>query len=635
MASLTSEQRQSNAKAIALELCGQSDNDRYKGKIYGAVDEFLIKMSESASPQSVAQLKAVDKIVKTDVLPRLANAGVIEYLPSKKEDVICKIIGNSAVLSYLCIANTSDLDTETLATLYSIFQKAPATATSINYKDFAEIVDPNAPFQWSLSSDAIDNEMISRIKKAKSISLKTITGDEEEQPAASAETAEIKKEEPVTVEPPKADAPAEAAPVDAPAEAAPIDAPAEAAPIDAPADAATVDAPADAANVDAPADAANVDAPADAATVDAPADAATVDAPADAATVDAPADAANVDAPADADPTESTVEETKSIDDEIGDPDNITASNTVEDPTAAAAAAAADKPVVKSDAPAAPVDTLVGGEPEKPVDKTVHTIPENLKNNDEEEEAKPEPKKPRQPIRFQLPEGFGKPTSAAIWNTPVITDFGYPFLNFSSEAIQHLFKTKDLDDKKRTFKNIKKMLKVAKKRYGGIWKAIYGAPLELFKKFASDPGTLCVPNYLKVDADILDENSDTVSVAPIKYFSVDPDFQPNVEVPRAFLENFYDVLDYTKAFKTYVKYADGLTMQEFYDEICDNDGKCPFYLLVPKQAKFSRTDVSTGSLFSALFGGTRCIMLKTIFKGKRGCFLIDKKSAKNLYSDIN
>ena len=252
-----------------------------------------------------------------------------------------------------------------------------------------------------------------------------------------------------------------------------------------------------------------------------------------------------------------------------------------------------------------------------------------------EDEVKPEPKKPRQPIRFQLPEGFGKPTSAAIWNTPVITDFGYPFLNFSSEAIQHLFKTKDLDDKKRTFKNIKKMLKVAKKRYGGIWKAIYGAPLELFKKFASDPGTLCVPNYLKVDADILDENSDTVSVAPIKYFSVDPDYQPNVEVPRAFLENFYDVLDFTKAFKTYVKYADGLTMQEFYEEICDNDGKCPFYLLVPKQAKFSRTDVSTGSLFSALFGGIRCIMLKTIFKGKRGCFLIDKKSAKNLYSDIN
>jgi hypothetical protein len=629
MASLTYEQRQSNAKAIALELCGQSDNDRYRGKIYGAVDEFLSKMAESASPQSVAQLKAVDKIVKADVLPRLAKAGVIEYLPSKKEDVICKIIGNSAVLSYLCIANTSDLDTETLAPLYSIFQKAPATATSINYKDFAEIVDPNTPFQWSLSSDAIDNEMISRIKKAKSISLKTITGDEEEQPAAPAETAaptepttepvapatEIKKEEPVEqpIEPTKAE---ETVAVEPPApEEPPVEPPTEA-PVETPAEAAPTEAP--------------TEEPTEAPTEE------PIEAPSEATAVEEPTVQEPIPEESPAEETPASVEETKAIDDELGDPDNITDSSPVEE---VPAEPTADEPVEEPAAPAAPVETPTSVEPETPaeppVETPVHTpIPENLKHN-EEEEVKPEPKKPRQPIRFQLPEGFGKPTSAAIWNTPVITDFGYPFLNFSSEAIQHLFKTKDLDDKKRTFKNIKKMLNVAKKRYGGIWKAIYGAPLELFKKFASDPGTICVPNYLKVDADILDENSDTVSVAPIKYFSVDTDYQPNVEVPRAFLENFYDVLDFTKAFKTYVKYADGLTMQEFYEEICDNDGKCPFYLLVPKQAKFSRTDVSTGSLFSALFGGTRCIMLKTIFKGKSGCFLIDKKSAKNLYSDIN
>ena len=605
MASLTYEQRQSNAKAIALELCGQSENNRYKGKIYGAVDEFLTKVAESASPQSVAQLKAVDKIVKADVLPRLAQAGVIEYLPSKKEDVICKIIGNSAVLSYLCIANTSDIDNETLTTLYSIFQKAPATATSINYKDFAEIVDPNTPFQWSLSSDAIDNEMISRIKKAKNIGLKTITGDEEEQQAAPAEPTaepvapaveEPKAEETVTIEEPKAEETVAAEEPKAEETVAAEKPKAEE----------TVAAEEPKAEETVAAEEPKAE---ETVAVEEPKAEETV-------TVEEP-----------------KAEETIAIDDEISDPDNITADEpaaeikkkeqvdqSIEKPKA-------EEPVTieepKAEEPA-PVDEPTVQEP----------IPENLKHN-VEDEVKPEPKKPRQPIRFQLPEGFGKPTSAAIWNTPVITDFGYPFLNFSSEAIQHLFKTKDLDDKKRTFKNIKKMLKVAKKRYGGIWKAIYGAPLELFKKFASDPGTLCVPNYLKVDADILDENSDTVSVAPIKYFSVDPDYQPNVEVPRAFLENFYDVLDFTKAFKTYVKYADGLTMQEFYEEICDNDGKCPFYLLVPKQAKFSRTDVSTGSLFSALFGGTRCIMLKTIFKGKRGCFLIDKKSAKNLYSDIN
>ena len=257
-------------------------------------------------------------------------------------------------------------------------------------------------------------------------------------------------------------------------------------------------------------------------------------------------------------------------------------------------------------------------------------IPETVKDDDE-----PVAARTRSPIKFTLPSGFGQPVSTAVWNTPVITDFGYPFLNFSSEAFTHLFKTKDEADRKRTFKNIKKMLKEAKKRYGGIWKAIYGSSLELLKKYAADPGKICVPNYLKVDSDILDSDSATVTVTGIKYYSVDPSYEKTVEVPREFLESFYDVLDYTKAFKTYVKFADGLTAQELADDMADNGGRSQFYLLVPKQAKYSRSDVKSGTLFSALFGGVKCVMLKTVFRGKRGCFIIDKKASLSLFSDIN
>lgn len=257
-------------------------------------------------------------------------------------------------------------------------------------------------------------------------------------------------------------------------------------------------------------------------------------------------------------------------------------------------------------------------------------IPETVQDDDE-----PVAARTRSPIKFTLPSGFGQPVSTAVWNTPVITDFGYPFLNFSSEAFTHLFKTKDEADRKRTFKNIKKMLKEAKKRYGGIWKAIYGSSLELLKKYAADPGKICVPNYLKVDSDILDSDSATVTVTGIKYYSVDPSYEKTVEVPREFLESFYDVLDYTKAFKTYVKFADGLTAQELADDMADNGGRSQFYLLVPKQAKYSRSDVKSGTLFSALFGGVKCVMLKTVFRGKRGCFIIDKKASLSLFSDIN
>ena len=258
-------------------------------------------------------------------------------------------------------------------------------------------------------------------------------------------------------------------------------------------------------------------------------------------------------------------------------------------------------------------------------------IPETVQDEEEQVAART-----RSPIKFTLPSGFGQPVSTAVWNTPVITDFGYPFLNFSSEAFTHLFKTKDEDDRKRTFKKIKKMLKEAKKRYGGIWKAIYGSSLELLKKYAADPGKICVPNYLKVDSDILDDSdSATVTVTGIKYYSVDPSYEKTVEVPREFLESFYDVLDYTKAFKTYVKFADGLTAQELADDMADNGGRSQFYLLVPKQAKYSRSDVKSGTLFSALFGGVKCVMLKTVFRGKRGCFIIDKKASLSLFSDIN
>lgn len=238
------------------------------------------------------------------------------------------------------------------------------------------------------------------------------------------------------------------------------------------------------------------------------------------------------------------------------------------------------------------------------------------------------------PLVFKMPKGFGRQVNVSVWNTPVITDFGYPFLNFSSEAMVHLFRTNDEADRKRTFKKIKAMLKEAKKRYGGIWSAIYGASLELLKKFAIDPGTICVPNYLRVDTDNL-EQEDTINVTPIKYFSVDPEFEGSVDVPREFLENFYDVLDYTKSFRTYAKYSDGLTQSELLEEIRNNDDTVPYYILVPKQAKFSRSEVKPGTLFSALFGGVRCVMLKAMFRNKRGCFLIEKKDASKLYSDIN
>lgn len=237
------------------------------------------------------------------------------------------------------------------------------------------------------------------------------------------------------------------------------------------------------------------------------------------------------------------------------------------------------------------------------------------------------------------PDGFGVKKNAVMWNTPVITDFGFPFINFSSDALLNIIKSKTDDGVKND--NLKKMFKDASKTYGGIWKAIYSNPLTLIKQIASDTGTKCTPNYLKVDGNdlISSESGENISVIPIKYYSIEPQYEGAVTIPRDFLTSFYDVIDYSSAStKTYLKYADGLTAQEFAEEIDQNDGIPPFYILTPKSAKFSKCRVRSGSLLGALMntirGRQKCTMVKTIFQGKKGCLAMESDIADLLYADI-
>ena len=241
--------------------------------------------------------------------------------------------------------------------------------------------------------------------------------------------------------------------------------------------------------------------------------------------------------------------------------------------------------------------------------------------------------------KLVMPEGFGLQKNASIWNTPVITDFGFPFLNFSSEAMLNILKSKETDGVKND--NLKKMFKDASKRFGGVWKAIYSAPLELIKSIASDRGIQCTPNYIKVNGqDMLNSMSgENVSVIPIKYYSVDPAYHPAVTVPRDFLTTFYTVIDYSNTSKTlYLKYAEGLSADDFAEEIEENEGIPPFYLLVPKTAKFSKCPIRPGSLLGSLMnvilGRKKCTMVKTTFMGKRGCLAMESSTADLLYSDI-
>ena len=611
---MTQEERTLLADAIISELTDKEAPKNYLGPLFAAIDDCVTKIAPSITNEN--HNKVVASIQK--ILPELASSGSIKFTACKTIEQCLACLSIWTTLSFLC--SYPDVNMDVINGMFDIFRNKISTPQRVDLKSFAPILTNPMPRPLIIDSDQINTELLNLLKDSGKnantpLKLSDITGEaateepKHEPPTVEQPTIETPKVEQPTVEQPTVETPKVEQP--------------------------TVEQP----TVEEP----KVEPP----TVEQP----TVEEPkVEPPTVEQP----TVEEPKVEPPTveQPTVEEPKVEPPTVEQP-------TVEEPKVEPPTV--EQPTVETPIPPTAPDNsfteLPKSKPslDNPVKNTpnIPTSPEhddlsdfNIESDKDEQTPVPvqlpettekepdKPAKPHEPIRFKLPVGFGKPVNNSVWNTPVITDFGYPFLNFSSEAILHLFKTKNQDDKKRTFKHIKLMLKEAKKRYGGIWKAIYGASLELFKKFASDPGTLCVPNYLKVDTDVLAENSDSVSVTPIKYFSIDPEYDENVEVPRDFLENFYDVLDYTKAFKIYAKYSDGFTQQEFLEEIYNNN-TCPFYLLIPKQAKFSRTDVTTGSLFAALFGGIRCVMVKTIFKGKRGCFLIEKKDAMKLYSDIN
>jgi hypothetical protein len=238
-----------------------------------------------------------------------------------------------------------------------------------------------------------------------------------------------------------------------------------------------------------------------------------------------------------------------------------------------------------------------------------------------------------------MPTGFGQKKSTVPWNTPVITDFGFPFLNFSSEAMLHIIKSTEADENIKNA-NLKAMFKDAAKNLGGIWKAIYASPLALLRQIATELGTKCTPNYIKIDGNDLIESEagDSVTVYPVKYYSVEPEYEPAVSVPRDFLTSFYEVMDYSASSrKTYLKYAYGMTADDFAEETDENGGIPPFYILVPKSGKFSKCEINPGSLFGSLLnlvlGRKKCTMVKTMFMGKRGCLAMESDVANKLYAD--
>ncbi len=65
----------------------------------------------------------------------------------------------------------------------------------------------------------------------------------------------------------------------------------------------------------------------------------------------------------------------------------------------------------------------------------------------------------------EVPPGFAQENSSVLWDEPVITSMGYPFINFGAPEIYTILKDKDEKRVKQAYKKLKKQLKKVARRF--------------------------------------------------------------------------------------------------------------------------------------------------------------------------
>ena len=189
----------------------------------------------------------------------------------------------------------------------------------------------------------------------------------------------------------------------------------------------------------------------------------------------------------------------------------------------------------------------------------------------------------------EVPSGFNQDNSSVLWNDPVITSMGFPFINFGAPEIQIILKSKDEKQVKRSYAKLKKQMK----RIG------LSSPIKVLKDFKNARGVTCAINRISVDTDELSEKGNAQVNASV-YPRVSTDLQTSigtVPLTRDFITELYNVLSPITGAKIYM---DTLGMDEDeYANMINHDGRPPLYIFVPKERMGFRKGAS--SFISRIF----------------------------------
>ena len=223
----------------------------------------------------------------------------------------------------------------------------------------------------------------------------------------------------------------------------------------------------------------------------------------------------------------------------------------------------------------------------------------------------------------EVPPGFAQENSSVLWDEPVITTMGYPFINFGAPEIYTILKDKDEKRVKQAYKKLKKQLK----------KVGLSDPIKVLKDFKNSVGVPCAINRLTIDSSDLLETGNANVLATV-YPRATSTMQAaigTIPLTRDFIVEMYKVLSPTKGAKIYMDTL-GMTEDEYADTL-NTEGRPPIYIFIPKE-KLRFKKAPAGFIARLFTSSKKPTLVESKIGTHSGGFVMPFKTTQILFTEL-
>lgn len=223
----------------------------------------------------------------------------------------------------------------------------------------------------------------------------------------------------------------------------------------------------------------------------------------------------------------------------------------------------------------------------------------------------------------EVPPGFAQENSSVLWDEPVITTMGYPFINFGAPEIYTILKDKDEKRVKQAYKKLKKQLK----------KVGLSDPIKVLKDFKNSAGVPCAINRLTIDSSDLLETGNANVLATV-YPRATSTMQAaigTIPLTRDFIVEMYKVLSPTKGARIYMDTL-GMSEDEYADTL-NTEGRPPIYIFIPKE-KLRFKKAPAGFIARLFTSNKKPTLVEAKIGTHSGGFVMPFKTTQILFTEL-